>query len=131
MFFGLPELEYGLRLAASGYELYAPGPVWLERRRHRGRLGLSGRPPLGLSDLHWRRYYALRNLIFILRSFGRPGPAIRVTLVRGFGKPLANLLWSPEKAWQHLQLNWRACRDGWTGRMGRTLDPSAWLEGPA
>jgi len=131
LFFGLPELEYGLRLAASGYELYAPGPVWLERRRHRGRLGLSGRPPLGLSDLHWRRYYALRNLIFILRSFGRPGPAIRVTLVRGFGKPLANLLWSPEKAWQHLQLNWRACRDGWTGRMGRTLDPSAWLEGPA
>jgi glycosyltransferase involved in cell wall biosynthesis len=127
IFFGFEELEYGLRLAASGYELYAPGPRWLESRRRRGKLGLSGRPALGLSELHWRRYYALRNLIFILRSFGRPGLAVRVTLVRGFGKPLASLLWSPEKSWQHLQLNWKACRDGWTGRMGRTLDPSAWL----
>jgi GT2 family glycosyltransferase len=131
MFFGFEELEYGLRIAASGYELYAAGPVWLEHRRRRARLELSGRPPLSLSEMHWRRYYALRNLIYILRSFGRPGPAARVTLVRGFGKPLANLLWSPGKAWQHLRMNWKACRDGWTGTLGRTLDPAAWLEGPA
>jgi len=46
-------------------------------------------------------------------------------LLRGLGKPLANLVISPRAAVHHLALNWRACRDGWSGRMGRVVEPDA------
>ena len=81
------------------------------------------RPSRRLDAIRWKRYYSLRNTIYVLRRFGHPVTAARVTLVTGFAKPLANLVVSPRRAVQHLGLNWRASRDGWTNRMGRTVEP--------
>ena len=123
LFFGLEELEFGLRLRDAGYSLYGHGAMWHEGRASQGRLGTRLTPKLSVDEPTWRRYYSLRNLILILRSIGRTRTAIRVTVVAGAAKPLANLPIHPRHAVRNLLLNWRACRDAWTGRTGRTVEP--------
>jgi glycosyltransferase involved in cell wall biosynthesis len=123
IFFGLSEVEHGLRLRRAGFSIYANGLLWRERREIAGRIGVDAHPSLRLTTMNWRRYYSLRNTIYILRSHHRFGAAVRVSLVQGIGKPLANLPLAPRRAAQHLSLNWRACWDGWRGNMGRRIEP--------
>jgi GT2 family glycosyltransferase len=123
LFFGFSELEFGLRLWTSGYTLYGYGPLWLESRKQTGRVGLKIRPSRRLHPVNWRDYYSLRNAIFILRRFGHRRTALRVTLVHGLAKPMVNVAISPRLAFQHLRINIRAIRDGWTDRMGRRVEP--------
>jgi GT2 family glycosyltransferase len=123
LFFGFSELEFGLRLWTTGSTLYGYGPLWLESREQTGRVNLELRPSRRLHPVSWRDYYTLRNAIFILRRFGHPRTAIRVTLVHGLAKPVANLPISPARALAHLRVNLRAIRDGWTDRMGRRVEP--------
>ena len=127
LFFGFSELEFGLRLWRAGYTLYGYGPLWLESRRRTDRLQLELRPSRRVGKFDWRDYYSLRNAIFILRRFGRPGTALRVTLVQGLAKPIANLPLSPASALTHLRFNIRAIAHGWLGRMGRRVEPDGGL----
>lgn len=117
------DIEYGLRLRRSGHSIYVSGPMLLRRRADTGRLGLVIKPSIRVHDLDWRRYYSLRNTIYVLRSYGHAGAALRVTFTRGFAKPLANLVVRPRAALAHLALNSRACWHGWTGRLGRVVEP--------
>ncbi|HEY6628240.1 MAG TPA: glycosyltransferase [Acidimicrobiia bacterium] len=133
LFFGFEELEYGLRMTKAGHLLFADGEQWARRKAIKRDAGLL--PPeqvsetrststnLRVSEPSWRRYYSLRNLIFILRLNGASGTALRVAVTRGILKPLANLFTSPSLAWANLKLNWKAIGDGWRGRMGRTVIP--------
>ncbi len=133
LFFGFEELEFGLRLTAGGRPLFADGEQWSRRKSVKREAGLlpseeesvarSTRINLRLSGAPWRRYYSLRNMIYILRRSGHTMTAIRVALARGLGKPIANLVTDPRAAWHQLGLNWKAIRDGFTGRMGRTVEP--------
>jgi GT2 family glycosyltransferase len=134
LFFGYEELEYGLRLDAAGFHLYADGEAWRERKTDKRDKGLL--PPeevsarraattnLRVGDTTWRRYYSLRNLILILRGSGYGFAALRVSLVRGVGKPFVNLFVSPREASRQLALGVRAVKDGWMGKTGRTVDPA-------
>jgi GT2 family glycosyltransferase len=124
LFFGLSEIEFGLRLRRAGYAFYGHGELWRRRREATGRLGRVLRPEARLAPINWRRYYVLRNSIYMLRRFDHPWTAIRLTVVN-LGKPVANLPIRPRLAGRHLALNLRACRDGWTGRMGRRVEPDA------
>jgi GT2 family glycosyltransferase len=124
LFFGFEELEFGLRLNTNGYHLYVDGAEWHAGRERSNRLDLIVKPSRSLRDEpHWERYYSLRNLIWILRSQGHRGAAVRVTVITGVGKPLANFLRAPGLALRHLRQGLRASRDGWLGRMGRTIEP--------
>ena len=124
LFYGFEELEYGLRLRARGYHLYVDGDVWRESRTRNRRLGLVKQPALALrAPPQWERYYSIRNLIVVLRANGAAGGAVRVTATTAIAKPLANLARVPRYALQHLRLGLRASRDGWSDRLGRTLDP--------
>lgn len=133
LFFGFEELEYGLRLTSAGFRLFADGEEWKRRKKVKREEGLlppehvsiarSEQTNWRVSDPSWRRYYSLRNLTFILRSHGRSWTAIKVGLSRGLAKPIVNLFVTPGPAWRNLQMNARALRDGWLGRMGRTIDP--------
>ena len=123
LFFGFEELEYGLRLRAAGWSLYVDGDRWRAGRQLLGRLDVAGGPTVGLAETTWRDYYRLRNLIAILLGAGRPRVAARVSLLVGLGKPLANAPRQPGRSLRRLRLNWRACRDGWTGNLGRTVEP--------
>ncbi len=131
LFFGLDDLEFGLRLRAAGYRIYVDGDRWRWNRGRGGRLGMDVRPSRRLGEPTWRRYYSLRNAVWILRKHGRGGAALRVTLIHGLGKPLVNLVRSPASSLSHLRLNWSACRDAWAGRMGRTLEPGEIARPPA
>lgn len=122
LFFGLSELEFGLRVTRAGYHLYAHGEIWRRRREELGRLGIDGGPSWRLAPINWRRYYVLRNSIYMLRRFERNATASRVALAN-VAKPLLNLPLQPALAARHLIMNVRACVDGWAGRMGRRVEP--------
>ena len=126
IFFGFSEGEFGLRLKRRGYTLWGLGEVWRERRVAAGRGSYDFRPSPRLSQVGWRRYYSLRNVIWILRHHGHARAAMRVTIVNGLGKPLANFPIAPRLALGHLRLNAKAIRDGWTDRMGRRVEPIPW-----
>jgi glycosyltransferase involved in cell wall biosynthesis len=123
LFWGFDDLEFGLRLRRAGYSMYADGPRWLAGREKGGRLGLHVQPSLRVAGPNWRRYYTLRNVIYILRTHGHRSAALRVSLLQGLGKPLANLVVDPRASVQSLAMNWKSCRDGWLGRMGLTVEP--------
>ena len=130
IFFGLSEVEHGVRLRAAGRSIYADGRMWREARVQAGRLGVAGKPSIGLGDAGWRRYYTLRNLLYILRRAGRWRTAVKVTAVVLIGKPLLNIFVSPRAGWQHLTIGLAAARDGWMGRWGRTREPHPWGHRP-
>lgn len=127
LFFGLEELEFGLRLRAAGYSLYAHGDLWAVRRRRNGRTDLVVGPTVrmrpGKRKLVWRRYYNVRNLVAILRAHGHHWTAARAGLTRGVGKPLINVVLDPAGSVPHLRAGARAVYDGWMGRLGRTVEP--------
>ena len=124
LFYGFEELEYGLRLRARGFHLYVDGDEWRENRARNRRLGLVKQPALGVHGAPpWERYYSIRNLIYVLRANGASAGALRVTATTAIAKPVANMVRVPRFALQHLRLGLRASRDGWTDRLGRTVEP--------
>ncbi len=124
LFFGFDDLEYGVRVRRAGYSIYADGHAWRRKRAEAGRLNLDLRPDRRLADASWRRFYSLRNMIWLLRSGGHRTAALRVTAI-ALGKPLLNVAHNPAAGLAHLRLNARACRDGWRSRLGRTVEPVA------
>jgi glycosyltransferase involved in cell wall biosynthesis len=135
LFFGLEELEYGLRLTGAGFHLYADGDHWSEMRadkRARGVLssdavvtgpGKRGGPQRQVQPT-WRRYYSMRNLIYLLRRRGAHWTAARVSLSRGIARPMLSWLSGSGDGFGGVSMSFRAVLDGWIGRMGRTVDPS-------
>lgn len=124
LFFGFEELEYGLRLWAAGFRIYVHGGLWREDRTYHNRLGLRTEPDRHLSHVTWRRYYSIRNLIYILRKRGHPVAAGRVA-ARSLIKPVYNLPRQPRLARQHLRCAIRAVADAYRQRMGRVVEPVA------
>jgi glycosyltransferase involved in cell wall biosynthesis len=124
LFFGLSEIEFGLRLTRAGYSFYAHGDLWRRLRERANRMGVDARPSWRLAPTNWRRYYVLRNSIYMLKRFDHPWTAVRVATVN-LAKPVANLPFHPRLAAEHLKINLRACRDGWTGRMGLRMKPDS------
>lgn len=123
LFFGWGDLEYGLRLKRAGYSLYTHGPLWLQlMERFRELRSMTGYADTALRRRGWRWYYGLRNLIYIFRLQRRRWTALRVTIQTGLTSPLGYLLTSRMSA-RDVALSWRACRDGWRGRLGRTVEP--------
>jgi hypothetical protein len=123
LFFGWEELEFGLRLRDAGYTMYARLPAEEELPPHY-HLPRGGRPTVRVAEPTWRQYYGLRNLIWVLRASGNGAAALRVIALSGLAKPLANLAIRPRAALAALRLNVRACRDGWSGALGRTFEPN-------
>jgi rhamnopyranosyl-N-acetylglucosaminyl-diphospho-decaprenol beta-1,3/1,4-galactofuranosyltransferase len=122
LFWGLDDLDFGLRLRANGYRLLVSGELFRWARALHGRLGLGDTTSVLASRIAWRQYYTLRNLIDILRINGHPWLAFRVALVRGVVKSLAQFMMPTRHA--DLRLAARAVADGWRGNLGRTVEPA-------
>jgi GT2 family glycosyltransferase len=122
LFFGFDDLDYCLRLARNGYGIYVYGPAAIEARRRFGRLGEVGSAPRRLSV--WRRYYAVRNHIVIMRRHVSTPRAIGVTLVLVAGRPVADLArGSGFETIAVARAGTQGAVDAWRGRLGRTVDP--------
>ncbi len=125
LFWGLDDLDFGLRLRAAGYRVLVSGDLVRWAREFHGRLGRQQEPArVAVTRRSWRQYYTLRNLIDILRRNGQPVSALRVAATRGVGKAVVNTLRHPRRNDGLLRLSVRAVRDGWRGRLGRTIEPT-------
>ena len=122
-FINFEELDYGLRMQDHGFAIYAHGELWHRERKHAGRHNTDLAPDRRLGEPGWRRYYSLRNLVFLLRQRGHGLVALRVAVLN-LVKPVYNVPRSPRLAWAHLRLNARAVADAYRGRMGRTIEPT-------
>ena len=128
LFFGLEEIEYCLRMRRSGFQLMVDGTLAFECRDLSGHL--SRIPGRDLLRRHpeaalWRRYYATRNYVYLMsRTFGRRDLAARET---------AKALLRAATGWRYgirygaamSRFQWRGIIDGWRGRLGLTVAPSA------
>jgi glycosyltransferase involved in cell wall biosynthesis len=121
-FINFEDLEYGLRMSDGGYKLYAHGQLWRREREHWERPCVQTSPARRLGEVSWRRYYSLRNLIFLLRTRGHQMSAFRVASLH-IVKPLVNAPWQPRRAIHHLTMNARAIYDGYFAHMGLTVQP--------
>ncbi len=126
LFFGLYEPEYCLRIRKAGYDLLVDGAIMREQREQSNRLNLEIKhAAVAQYPLHmiWQRYYRTRNYIFMMRrTFGRPDLARRET-----AKAMARSLTAWTRGWAYgrcfFPLQIRGIRDGYRGRMGRTVLP--------
>jgi hypothetical protein len=125
LFFGMSEVEYGLRLRAAGFNLWLYSEKALERRQAAVGLAVQRSPSRMIESVDWRRYYSLRNGIYIAYKYGGLWPACKVALVRGVGKSFYNLR-RPGLAWAQLEIACRAIIDASLGRMGKRIDPLDW-----
>jgi rhamnopyranosyl-N-acetylglucosaminyl-diphospho-decaprenol beta-1,3/1,4-galactofuranosyltransferase len=132
LFFSYEEIELGLRIRDFGYRLYADGEQWKRRKATKRELGqlppesvleARAKTELRIRPAGWRRYYSLRNLIWLLRKYGRTRTAITVTITRGILKPLLNLPIAPRDAWQNLKVNSKAIIHGWKDELGWQMRP--------
>lgn len=127
-FFGFYDPLYCLRIAQAGYRLMVDGDLMLEYRTQAGRLELrrsrSWRPRDPYHAL-WRRYYVTRNYIYRMnRTFDRPDLARREAskaMARSVGA------WSrgPRYGARYTALSARGVLDGYRGRLGRRVEPTA------
>ncbi|WP_436796312.1 glycosyltransferase [Actinospongicola halichondriae] len=122
LFFGSSEVEFGVRVSDAGWKLVADGNAWRELRaaragRERNR---QNRQPAGTFD--WRRFYSIRNQVHLARRYSNRAAAT-VTARQVFGGPLRRFPSDPGRSVSQIRSGVRAARDGWAGRLGRTVEP--------
>jgi hypothetical protein len=121
LFFGFDDLDYCERLRRHGYGVYVYGPAGLAARRRFGRLGADVGPPPRRENA-WRRYYAVRNHIVIMRRYTSVRRAVSVTVAQLFARPVLDIVRRKGDA-RMFAATMRGCVDAWTGRLGRTVEP--------
>ena len=123
-FFSFDDLDFGLRLQQHGYRAVVDGSIAHWARARAGRLDADGGIPRNAQvAAPWRRYYSLRNLVYLLRVRGHRGAALRVSVMDGLFKAVLIGVKQPRDAWAHLRLTAKAIGDGWRGRLGRRVAP--------
>jgi rhamnopyranosyl-N-acetylglucosaminyl-diphospho-decaprenol beta-1,3/1,4-galactofuranosyltransferase len=123
LFFGFEELEYGLRLRGAGWRVVTSGELTREVRKLHGRSGLGRHARSGTEPYQsWRRYYSMRNLLTITRRHGSPLTPLTLT-ARGIASGLLSVLRS--RRLSAGTPSWKGLVDGWSGRLGRTVEPGA------
>lgn len=125
LFLGYVELEYALRLKAADLHLYVDGDELRRRKEVAGTLRDVGRVRSELKTRMppWRVYYTTRNLIWMLRSNGHYGGALRVSVRRGLGRGVSQVFVSPRQGRKYILAGLYGIRDGWRGQLGRPIDP--------
>lgn len=128
LFFGFEEPEYCLRLRRAGRRLLVDGELMHGYRRRAGRLRLVRRKawvPRHSPATLWRRYYSTRNYIFAMHaSFHRPDLARRES-AKAIARSVSAWARGPRYGAAFARLQLRAVADGWRGRLGCTVEPTA------
>lgn len=129
LFFGLEEFDLCLRLRAAGLRIVVDGDLMREYRRLAGRLGHRRRRSPGRKvpePALWRRYYTTRNYLhMMLRTFDRSDLARREA-AKALARSAASWLRGPVHGWRFTRAQLAGVRDGFRGRLGRTVEPGGY-----
>lgn len=117
LFFGYTEVEYGIRLKKNQFEILANSEMWIERRSAENRMGIRPKPSR-VCVISPRKYYAIRNHIYIMLKYGQFDLAIKQAAIQCFAKPLFTLFVNPSKAVPGFCQAAKACWHGFRGKMG-------------
>lgn len=120
LFFGLEELEFGLRLKQRGWRLVVTRDTTLRTRQLSGRTGLGRHAASDRRSGGWRSYYVARNEVLVARRFGRSMAPLAVSarlVAGGTAKAVRS------RSLDVLGPRLSGVADGWRGRSGRTRDP--------
>lgn len=128
LFFGLDDFEFFLRMNSRGWTVYCDTDLMRRYRSARGRTGALIPPSRRLGEADWRRFYSIRNRVYIARTYAGAIPTARLVAELA-GKVLANGFRQPDVAWRHGRLTARACADGLASRLGRTWSPDLTADG--
>jgi hypothetical protein len=109
----------------AGWNLYIDGRMLARERHAYGLTGIERSPHKTISSMGWRDYYSTRNLVWILKARNQRVAAGRYIARRVFAKAIYNALRDPRLAWKYFTLGFRAALDGYTGRLGKTVEPTA------
>lgn len=125
LFFGFEELEFGLRLASSGYRVLVAADLQAAANAsvtplRRERNVLSKSP--GNTAIQWRRYYNHRNLLRIYARYRLWRPLFVVAVAFPLGALGRSLLRSPREIGQLTRTYARASLDASLGRLGRRVE---------
>lgn len=126
LFFGGPDVEFGLRLGAHGYPIYyCPDAVAEHHEVDYRHFWLFGprKLPAGTPG---HRYYVLRNRLLMWRIYRRQSAIMGVG--REVLRETVGALISRDRRWQRLRLLGAAIRDGMIGDPHRNLDNAVSLE---
>lgn len=126
LFYGLTEVELGLRLRRSGFRVVVNAALWLRARTAAGKEGWRIRERSEpTSVLGWRRYYSTRNMAVLLRTLDAPlGAHLRASF-RAVVSPM-RLVGSvgPAGVLSAELLAIRALVDGYLFRLGKRVEPA-------
>jgi rhamnosyltransferase len=122
LFFGLTEVEYGIRCRRHGYRLLVikfEGQGVEDDKPGRRRILLPIPPD-------WRHYYRVRNNIVLAKEESGLALALRITVIRFIAKLGLSLLLKPFSMRPYLALTALAISDGYRSRLGKRIDPWDW-----
>jgi GT2 family glycosyltransferase len=128
LFFGFYDPLYSLTLGQAGWRLMIDGDLAHQFRAAAGRLDLHRRRSWRPQDPYhavWRRYYVTRNYIHYMRlHLGRPDLARREA-ARTMGRAVSSWARGPAYGARYTVLALRGIVDGYSGRLGRRVEPVA------
>lgn len=124
LFFGFDDLEMGLRLRHAGYRVGIDGEEQLARRNlRRASDPEKGRGRARLAP--WRRYYSVRNAIYIQSLYGPVSGRYRLA-GRAMVHSLYWLIVAPSYGFKIMKANSLAIVHGLRQRLGRRVEPGEW-----
>lgn len=117
-FLAADDVEYCLRARNAGAEIILVGNSRINHpASERYRLWLPGRDFFSLRLPPWKRYYDVRNRLFIARKYY--GAALWYSTIPGSLLRLIATLWHENHRWQQIKAFYAGMVDGLLGRKGR------------
>lgn len=117
-FLAADDVEYCLRARKIGAKIILVSSSHIAHpASERYRFWLPGRPFYSLKIAPWKRYYDVRNRIFVARRYY--GAKLWYSTIPGSFLRLFATLWHEDKRWQQIKAFYAGMIDGLLGRDGR------------
>lgn len=118
LFFGFEDADLGLRLQRAGYRTYInAGLRHMGRKQQASSIAPEPRKSHVGHELAWRRYYSIRNIVWIARQHAYPGVWLGLATAYLL-KALTGLVTRKDTAVTAFRLTWMALRDASRDELG-------------
>lgn len=128
------DVEFSIRTRESGYKMIlVPDSVIIHKE---GRYGGDVRKGLFLwmesstsrlkFENYWRAYYSTRNLIYLCKKYQDNRMRFYMELIVALLRTVGGVLLYDDMKLERIRLVIRSCIDGFSGRLGKRVDPAEW-----